>query len=130
MVRVQVTPRRRERFVLLRQANRHCLWPLRTRADLENDLLALFEDLVAPHINGGVVNENVLPATFDRDKAVAFFSVEPLDGSVRHCYSQLLCYLLITSIEVTRFSSKTVQQGKSASRDHNSTRIKQTGNTR
>src|SRR5690606_27107657 len=57
---------------------------LRPGADLEGHLLTLFEHLVTAHVDGGVVDEDVLPSTLDGDESVALFSVEPLHGSVRH----------------------------------------------
>ncbi len=57
--------------------------------DLEFDPLAVLERLVTVHLNGGEVDENVL-AAIDGDKAVALFSVEPLNGSLCHWSHPLL----------------------------------------
>src|ERR1700722_16214517 len=58
-----------------------------TLRDLEFDPLPLFEAAVAIHLDGGEVHEHV-PATVDRDEAVALVRVEPLDGALSH-YQQL-----------------------------------------
>src|SRR5882757_3437604 len=54
-----------------------------TLRDLEFDPLPLFETAVAIHLDGGEVHEHV-PATVDRDEAVALVRVEPLDGALSH----------------------------------------------
>src|SRR6266536_6511544 len=54
-----------------------------TLRDLEFDPLPLFEAAVAIHLDGGEVHEHV-PATVDRDEAVALVRVEPLDGALSH----------------------------------------------
>src|SRR4051812_20845132 len=69
---------------LRRELDGFSLRSLVARADFEGHELALLEDLVAAHLDGRVVDEDVLPAILDGDEAVALFSVEPLDGSVRH----------------------------------------------
>ena len=61
------------------------LWTFRSGADLEDDLLTLFENLVATHIDRGIVDEDILSPTVNGNETVALFSVEPLHGSVRHC---------------------------------------------
>ena len=53
------------------------------RGDLELDLGALVERLVAVHLDLAPVHEQVL-ATFLGDEAVAFFRVEPLHSTLRH----------------------------------------------
>jgi hypothetical protein len=57
--------------------------------NLELDPLAVLERLVTVHLNGGEVDEHVL-AAIDSDKAVALFSVEPLNGSLCHWSLPLL----------------------------------------
>jgi hypothetical protein len=78
--------------VRLGQSNRFGLRAFISAADLKNDLLAFIEHFVPVHVDGGIVDENVLPSTVDRDEAVAFFSVEPLDGSVRHVLLPMPCF--------------------------------------
>src|SRR6516225_1281835 len=56
--------------------------------DVELDPLALFEGAVTIHHDGGVVHEHV-PATVDRDEAVALVRVEPLDGALSHMNNSL-----------------------------------------
>ena len=51
--------------------------------DLELDRLPLFERTVAIHLDGGVVDEYVLP-TILGDEPVTLFCVEPLNRSGRH----------------------------------------------
>jgi hypothetical protein len=68
----------------LSRANRLGLRALGSGTEFEDDVLSLFENLVAVHINGGVVDEDVLPTSIDSDEAETLFSVEPFDGSVRH----------------------------------------------
>src|ERR1700712_935766 len=53
-------------------------------SDLEDDRLALFENLVTGHVDGRVVDEYVLPAPLDGDEPEAFLSVEPLHCAVGH----------------------------------------------
>src|SRR6266566_1279041 len=55
--------------------------------DLELDPLPFFQGAVAIRLDRREMHEHV-PATVDRDKAVAFVRVEPLDGALRH-YKQL-----------------------------------------
>src|ERR1022692_3313030 len=55
--------------------------------DLEFDPLAFFEAAVAIRLDGREVHEHV-PATVDRDEAVALVRVEPFDGALSH-YQQL-----------------------------------------
>ena len=50
---------------------------------LELDALALFEGAISVHLDCGVVDEDVTSAV-DRDEAVAFVRVEPLDCALRH----------------------------------------------
>src|SRR5215475_15366651 len=52
--------------------------------DLELDARAVVERLVPIHVDGGEVDEDVLP-TVDRDEAVALLAVEPLDSALCHC---------------------------------------------
>src|SRR5580693_5014117 len=51
--------------------------------DLELDPLPFFKGAVAIHLDGGEVHKHV-PATVDRDEAVALVRVEPLDGALSH----------------------------------------------
>src|SRR5206468_5711207 len=57
---------------------------LGTGAHLEDDLLTLGQHLVPVHVDGGVVHENVLPATVHGDEAVALLRVEPFDDTAGH----------------------------------------------
>jgi hypothetical protein len=52
--------------------------------DVEFNLVALFEALVALALNGAVVYENVCPA-LTAEEAVTFCVVEPLDGAFILC---------------------------------------------
>src|SRR5260370_32042914 len=56
--------------------------------DIEFDPLALLQAAVAIHQDGAVVHEHV-PATVDRDEAVALVRVEPLDGALSHLNNSL-----------------------------------------
>src|SRR5690242_14398480 len=51
--------------------------------DLEFHALAVFERLVAVHLDRGEVDEHVLPPV-DRDEAGALLAVEPLHGALCH----------------------------------------------
>src|SRR3954454_21996918 len=53
--------------------------------DLELDPLPLLQAAVAIRLDGRIVHEHVL-ATVDRDEAVAFVRVVPLDGALCHSY--------------------------------------------
>src|SRR5829696_842339 len=56
--------------------------------DLEVDPLALFEALVPVHLDGRVVDEDVLAAV-DGDEAEALLGVEPLHGALCHVCSHV-----------------------------------------
>src|SRR4051812_39181946 len=56
--------------------------------DLEVDPLALFEALVPVHLDGRVVDEDVLTAV-DGDEAEALLGVEPLHGALCHVCSHV-----------------------------------------
>src|SRR6476660_7515512 len=56
--------------------------------DLEVDPLALFEALVPVHLDGRVVDEDVLAAV-DGDEAEALLGVEPLHGALCHWCSHV-----------------------------------------
>src|SRR5919199_736492 len=58
--------------------------------DLEGDPLALVEALVAVHLDGRVVDEDVLAAV-DGDEAEALLGVEPLHGALCHVCSHVSC---------------------------------------
>src|SRR5687767_11798810 len=58
--------------------------------DLELDPLALFEALVPVHLDGRVVDEDVL-APVDGDEAETLFGVEPLHGALCHVCSCVSC---------------------------------------
>src|SRR4051812_13241488 len=58
--------------------------------DLEVDPLALFEALVPVHLDGRVVDEDVLTAV-DGDEAEALLGVEPLHGALCHVFSHVSC---------------------------------------
>src|SRR5947209_9893981 len=58
--------------------------------DLEGDPLALVEALVAVHLDGGVVDEDVLAAVHG-DEAEALLGVEPLHGALCHVRSHVSC---------------------------------------
>src|SRR4051794_25415993 len=58
--------------------------------DLEADPLALFEALVPVHLDGRVVDEDVLAAV-DGDEAEALLGVEPLHGALCHVCSHVSC---------------------------------------
>src|SRR5215467_7341996 len=79
------------RAVTSHGANGFRLRPALTLRDVEFDPLPLLKAAVAIHHDGSVVHEHV-PATVDRDEAVALVRVEPLDGALSH-YSTtpLLC---------------------------------------
>ncbi len=55
-------------------------------ADLELHPLAVFEAAVPIHLDGGVVNEEVISAVYG-DEAVALLGVEPLHGALSHSFS-------------------------------------------
>src|SRR5215469_98941 len=65
-------------------ADRRCLRAAVAVLDVEFDPLPLFEAAVAIHLDSGEVHEHI-PATVDRDEAVALVRVEPLDGALSHC---------------------------------------------
>lgn len=52
--------------------------------DIELDSLAFFERTVAVHFDCRPMHEDVAPIAVNRDEAEALFSVEPLNGSLRH----------------------------------------------
>src|SRR4051812_32959244 len=58
--------------------------------DLEVDPLALFQALVPVHLDGRVVDEDVLTAV-DGDEAEALLGVEPLHGALCHVCSHVSC---------------------------------------
>src|SRR4051812_49967615 len=58
--------------------------------DLEVDPLALFEALVPVHLDGRVVDEDVLTAV-DGDEAETLLGVEPLHGALCHVRSHVSC---------------------------------------
>src|SRR5438045_861347 len=51
---------------------------------VEGDLLALFERLVAVHLDRAVMGEQILAAVIRRDESEALGVVEPLHGACRH----------------------------------------------
>src|SRR5258705_13884667 len=65
------------------QADLLRLRALLTLRDLELHALTVFQRLVAFHLDGGEVDENVLPPV-NRDETVALLAVEPLDGALCH----------------------------------------------
>src|SRR5918994_6352196 len=69
-------------------AHRVGLGTLLALDDLEADPLALVEALVAVHLDGRVVNEDVLAAV-DGDEAQALLGVEPLHGALCHVCSHV-----------------------------------------
>src|SRR5215213_912721 len=69
-------------------ANRVGLRTLLALDDLEADPLALVEALVAVHLDGRVVDEDVLTAV-DGDEAEALLGVEPLHGAKCHVCSHV-----------------------------------------
>src|SRR5215211_6304409 len=71
-------------------ANRVGLRTLLALDDLEADPLALVEALVAVHLDGRVVDEDVLAAV-DGDEAEALLGVEPLHGALCHVRSHVSC---------------------------------------
>ena len=74
----------------LSQANAFSLRTLVSSSNFKDNLLALFENLVAVHVDSREVDENVLLVAVYGDEAVAFLSVEPFNGSSRHVFLQLL----------------------------------------
>src|SRR6266567_3786384 len=64
-------------------ADRDRLRPAVALLDIELNSLAFFKTAVAIRLNGGEVDEDV-PATVDRDEAVALVRVEPFDGALSH----------------------------------------------
>src|SRR4030095_1922539 len=66
------------------------LRPLLALHDLELDVLALVEGLVAVAPDRRVVDEHVRAAAIDGDEPETLLRVEPLDGAVRHDLSP--CY--------------------------------------
>src|SRR6516162_10874570 len=70
------------------QSDRLRLRPTLALRDIEFDPLALLQAAVTIHHDGGVVHEHV-PATVDRDEAVALVRVEPLDGALSHLNNSL-----------------------------------------
>src|SRR5579872_5051550 len=60
-----------------------CLGTAIALRDVELDPLPFFKGAVAIHLDGGEVHKHV-PATVDRDEAVALVRVEPLDGALSH----------------------------------------------
>lgn len=65
-------------------ANVLSLGALLALSDLELDLLALVEGLVAAALDLRVVNEHIRSATFLLDESEALFTVEPLDTALSH----------------------------------------------
>src|ERR687892_1296838 len=57
---------------------------LRTLSHLELHALALFEDLVATHLNGREMNEEIRSTLLRGDKAVSLIGIEPLYSTCRH----------------------------------------------
>src|SRR6266487_2683986 len=64
-------------------ADRDRLRPTVALLDVELNSLAFFKAAVAIRLDGGEVDEDV-PATVDRDEAVALVRVEPFDGALSH----------------------------------------------
>src|SRR3954453_7390883 len=71
--------------------------------DLEGDPLALVEALVAVHLDGRVVDEDVLAAV-DGDEAEALLGVEPLHGALCHVCSHVSCVRTIPLLEGPGYS--------------------------
>src|SRR3954447_13762361 len=57
--------------------------------DVEGDLLRFLEGLVAIHLDGAVMGEEILAAVIRRDESKALRVVEPLHGTCCHCVSFL-----------------------------------------
>src|SRR4051794_28031482 len=68
---------------LLRRADVGRLKALGPLLHLELDRLAFLEALVAVHLDGGEVDEDISPVRL-RDEPVALLSVEPFDSTGRH----------------------------------------------
>ena len=67
------------------------LWSLRPLDDVELNLVALFEALIAFALNGAVMNEDV-SAAFAAEKPVALSVVKPFYGAFILCqWSNSLC---------------------------------------
>src|SRR5688572_27823005 len=71
-------------------ANGVGLRALRALDDLELDALTLVKALVPVHLDGRVVDEDVLAAV-DGDEAEALLGVEPLHGALCHVFSHVSC---------------------------------------
>src|SRR5206468_5917626 len=77
-----------------------CFLPLAAGGDVELDVLALAQRLVAGALDVGVVHENVV-ASIARDEAVTLLRVEELD---RTCRRQLILFssLIVRTRPLTR----------------------------
>src|SRR5262245_27282852 len=65
---------------------------LRSLHDLELDHVTLVEGAKAGHLDGRVVDENIVPVLL-RDETEALGLIEPLHGTARH--AQLLLFFLL-----------------------------------
>ena len=61
-----------------------CLGALLALAKFEFDPLSFFERTEAIHLDSGPMHKDVVAGLIHGDESVAFFGIEPIDGSQSH----------------------------------------------